>query len=47
MVWNGPVRVAMAFQCFRITCSEGLFQMPSFQTRITVFSESSRSFDTI
>ena len=53
VVWNGPVRSAVDFQCFRI-CSEGPFQMRFFQmlatvssVSLTVSSEGFRASDTI
>ena len=47
VVWNGPVRSAMAFECFRITSSKApSFQMRPFQMRVTVSSESARAFGT-
>ena len=47
VVWNGPVRSAMAFECFRITPSKApSFQMRPFQMRVTVSSERPRAFGT-
>ena len=47
VVWNGPLRSAMAFECFRITSSKApSFQMRPFQMRVTVSSERPRAFGT-
>ena len=49
VVWNGPVRVAMAFECFRNSGVKGLSQMrlTLSSERLTLPSESSSASDTI
>ena len=47
VVWNGPVRSAMASGSFRITSSKApSFQMRPFQMRVTVSSARPRAFGT-
>ena len=47
MVWNGPLRSAMAFGSFRITSLKApSFQMRPFQMRVTVSSKRPRAFGT-
>ena len=46
-VWNGPLRSAMALECFRITGTKGLFQMHIFQMRMTVSSGIPNASDTM